>query len=79
VFNVWIVSLISTEHFKISTSSRIIVSFVLLKLSQLGITPEAFSPCELEYRIDEQVMTFGKVARLVDLRIEKERRIGLSE
>jgi len=45
----------------------------------LGITPEAFFPCELEYKFDEQVMTFGKVARLVDLRIEKERRIGLSE
>jgi hypothetical protein len=59
--------------------SRIIVRPVLLKQSQLGITPEAFFPCELEYKFDEQVMTFGKVARLVDLRIEKERRIGLSE
>jgi hypothetical protein len=45
----------------------------------LGRTPEVLSPCELEYRIDEQVMTFGKVVRLVDLRIEKERRIGISE
>jgi hypothetical protein len=45
----------------------------------LGRTPKAFFPCELEYRIDKQVMAFGKVDRLVDLRIEKERRIGISE
>jgi hypothetical protein len=45
----------------------------------LGRTPEAFFPCELEYRIDKQVVTFGNVVRLVHLRIEKERRIGISE
>jgi hypothetical protein len=45
----------------------------------LGRTPEAFLPCELEYRIDKQVMTFGKVDRLVDLRIEKERRTGIRQ
>jgi hypothetical protein len=55
------------------------VSFVLLKTLSVGITPEAFFPCELEYRFDEQVMTFGKVARLVDLRMEKETGIGISE